>query len=114
GGYTAIQTCVPPRHIVRGSGCYGDSVYQLFDDSALASAALTGNSLTLLPTATGYTAVWIPGGAATFVAPSGATDLPRVDDGQNLLDLGVLIAPGTALPTPAGPVSTLYVHSNGF
>lgn len=114
GGYTAVVTCTPPLQASYGSGCYGDSFYDLYEDAAEASTALTGNALAVVPTATGYNATWISGGAVLYVPPVGATDLPRTDDLEQALDLTVILGAGAALPTPSGPVSTLYVHSNGF
>ncbi|MBL9079173.1 MAG: hypothetical protein JNL08_16845 [Planctomycetes bacterium] len=102
-------------HSPVGTGCYPiarESFYQLFADSALASAALQGNSLTMNPTANGYSVAWNAGGASGYVAPVLPTDLARTDDGQALIDLTALALP--AFPAPGGASTALYVHTNGF
>jgi len=115
GGYAATVTCEPAYHAAYGAGCYDiarESVYQFFPDAAVASAALQGNSMTLLPTSAGYVVTWNVGGAAGYVTPVAPTNFLRSDDGQNLLDLTLASLP--ALPVPGGSTTTLYVHDNGF
>jgi len=93
-----------------GTGCGGayNSAYQLFPNAAVASAALTGNSLQLINTGTGYVGTWLPGTAgALFVTPVAATVLATGDDGE------VNVTPSAALPTPYGAQANLRVSGNG-
>jgi hypothetical protein len=97
-------------HTAYNKGCYSvpNSVYQLFPDAAVASAALTGNAVTFLNTGTGYVATWIPGGAAGYVAPGGgATSLPLSDDGTTT------IVPSVPLTVPGGSAPSLTIEHNG-
>lgn len=112
GGYTSFATCRPGAHTKLGAGCYADSFYQILPDASAASAQLSGNALHVAPTATGYTATWLPGGASAFVPPIGATAFPRGDDDQYLLDLAANGLP--SFPAPTGATSKLWVHANGF
>jgi hypothetical protein len=112
GNVVSVQACDVGSHTPHGAGCYGDSFYQLFDDAPAAWLALEGHAVTLTPTATGYEAQFAPGGAAAFVPPTGAVDLPRSDDGQVLLDLAAHSLPNLSLP--GGSTSTLWVHMNGI
>ena len=98
-----------------GAGCYtiGGSAYQEWTDTstpsaaAAASAALTGRSLTFVPTGPSY--LMVPGTAATFIPPSpAAVALPAVDDNENIVPLTLPFA------YPGGTTSQLYVHSNGY
>lgn len=98
-----------------GSGCYtvNGSAYQEWTDSstpsaaAAASAALTGRSLTFLPSGSGY--VMLPGTASMFVAPTAAAvPLAANDDGENTVPLTLPFA------YPGGTTSQLFVHSNGY
>lgn len=90
-----------------GQGCVSsfNSFYQLLPDSATASAALTGQSITLTPGTNGYVAIW---GGASFVAPTAGSPLTPGDDGA------VAYVPGTPLPTPFGPQATLQISGNGI
>jgi hypothetical protein len=93
----------------QGCGQTFNSVYEYFPNATLASAALTGNSLTLVSTASGYVTQWLPGtAAALFVPPSGAaTPLATGDDGD------VALTPSVPLSTPYGAQPTLRVSGNG-
>jgi hypothetical protein len=97
-----------------GAGCYtvGGSAYQEWTDNAVpsaaaaASAALTGRSISFIPSGSGY--LMLPGTAA-WIAPTGAaTALPAIDDNENQINL--------LLPFnyPGGSTQTLFVHSNGY
>jgi hypothetical protein len=123
GGWTAINSCgtpitiyPPPSQLSVGTGCYAipgiahDSFYQVFADTAVASAALQGNSMTMspIPSPAGYVAVWNPGGASAYVTPVGATSLPVTDDGETT------ITPSTALNTPFGSFAQLTISANAF
>jgi hypothetical protein len=98
-----------------GNGCYtvNGSAFQEWTDNATpsaaaaASAALTGRSLTFLPSAGGY--VMTAGTAASFITPSpAATSLPANDDGETAIPLT------TPFAYPGGTTSQLFVHSNGY
>ncbi|MFN9756187.1 MAG: hypothetical protein ACK58X_07215, partial [Planctomycetota bacterium] len=96
-----------------GTGCGAagfNSFYASYADAALASAALTGNALSLNPTATGYVGTWLPTAAsALFVTPTAAaTTLAVGDDGV------VAVTPSIPLSTPYGPQGTLQVSGNGI
>ncbi len=97
----------PASHTAFGLGCYdhSDSFYQYFADAGIAALRLTGHSLVLQPTATGYAASWGGGG---FVAPVAPTVLPFTGDAD------VLYTASAAMPTPAGPVAEFRVHENGI
>lgn len=97
------------EHVAYGSGCRDvarESFAAWFADGAAAAAALNGHSLVLQPLGDGYRATW--GGAVYRVPSTAAVALPPSDDGQTA------ITPSQPLPTPQGPLATLYVHSNGF
>ncbi len=109
GGYTTSVVCTGADHIAYGSGCYGprasQAFYQYFGTPA-GSATLAGNSMTMTPAGPGYLVSW---GGGTYVAPTGgATTLALTDDSE------VDVTPSIAFPTPAGPIGTLSVCSNGF
>jgi hypothetical protein len=95
-----------------GAGCAVpgfNSFYESFADAALASAALTGNSLSLTATPTGYVGTWLPGTAAAFyVTPVAPVALAVGDDGE------VAVTPSVPLSTPYGPQATLRVTGNGI
>ncbi|MBX3461531.1 MAG: hypothetical protein KF830_00025 [Planctomycetes bacterium] len=96
-------------HATFGSGCHERaraSFAAWFPDAAAAAAVLNGQSLRLLPHANGYQVLW--GGATYRVPGAQAVALPPSDDGQ------VAVVPTQPLPTPFGPWTTLWVHSNGF
>jgi hypothetical protein len=112
GNGVSVLPCPVGAHTAFGAGCYGDSWYQLFAAAPAAWLALEGHSVTLQPTGSGYVAQFHPGGAAAFVPPTAATDLPRSDDGEELLDLTANAMPN--LTVPGGSVSTLWVHMNGI
>jgi hypothetical protein len=96
-----------------GTGCGAagfNSFYARYANAAMASAALTGNALSLNPTATGYVGTWLPTAAsALFVTPTAAaTTLAVGDDGV------VAVTPSIPLSTPYGPQGTLQVSGNGI
>lgn len=110
-----VQTagpCVPANNSSAGVGCYaapGTGVYETFADAAVASAALQGNALQLVPTGSGYTGVWLVGGASAYIAPTGgATSLVAADDGVQTVTLP------SSFPTSYGPVTQISVASNGI
>lgn len=104
-----LPSGVPATNVTYGAGCYNlprASFYQQFADAALASAALTGQSMTLSPVGGEYLALW---GGGTYVAPSGnAAVLAVGDDGE------VTQALSTAFPAPTGSTTDLRVHGNGI
>ena len=111
GGYDqSAGPCVPASNNTYGAGCYNipaTGYYEAFADSALASAALTGNALTFTNTGSGYTGTWVAGGATAYIAPSGgATSLTASDDGVQTITT-------PAIPTPQGLVTQMQVASNG-
>jgi len=110
GGFSSVVSCQAGAHTAYGAGCYGESVYQYFADAAVASAALQGNALLLVPTGTGYVTTWVPGAAAAFyVAPAaGAVSLPITNDGNTV------ITPTIALPVPGGAAAQLTIEHNGI
>jgi hypothetical protein len=111
-------TWAPPVGVVAtnttlGTGCGAagfNSFYANYADAALASAALSGNALSLNPTTGGYVGTWLPTAAnALFVAPTAAaTTLGVGDDGV------VNVTPSIPLSTPFGPFATLQVSGNGI
>ncbi len=111
-GYTWVPTpCPSGTNVAYGTGCYsapGTGVYEFHTDAAVASAALQGNAMTMIPTGFGYTGIWLAGGATAYIAPTGAaTSLTATDDGTLTVTLP---AP---MPTPSGPVTQITVASNG-
>ena len=112
GGYDqSAAPCVPASNNTYGAGCYniaGTGIYEAHADSALASAALTGNAITFTNTGSGYTGTWVAGGATAYIVPTvGATTLTSADDGVQTITAPV------AIPTPGGLVTQLQVASNG-
>jgi hypothetical protein len=111
-GYTWVPTpCPSGTNVAYGTGCYaapGTGVYEFHTDAAVASAALQGNALSMIPTGFGYTGIWLAGGATAFIAPSvSATSLVATDDGV----LTGVALPGP-MPTPNGPVTSISIASN--
>jgi len=95
-----------------GQGCVRafNSFYQSFADAAAASVALSGNTLFLVPTASGYQGTWLPGTAsAFFVPPVAGTPLATADDGV----VTYAITSGS-FPTAQGPQSSVLVSGNGI
>lgn len=108
--WLVVRQCGPAIHSPFGTGCYDiqqfDSFYELFPTAAAAAAALTGQSMTLVPFGAGYVALW---GGGTYVPPTaGATALGASNDGEHL------VVPSTPMPIPGGSTAALYVHDNGF
>lgn len=96
-------------HVAYGTGCRDlamESFGAFYADAAVAAAALSGHSLVLVPHGSGYRITM--DGAAFRPPGAGAAALPPSDDGQ------AAVFPSSPLPTPEGPLSVLYVHSNGF
>jgi len=114
GGYTSSMLCSNAFHATYGAGCYGpearSSFGQQFGDSATASPVLTGNAMTLFPSATGYAPIWLPAAAATlYLPPSGtATSLPVSDDGSHT------IVPSVGVPSPFGVANQVTISHNGI
>ncbi len=92
-----------------GNGCNlaSGSFYQRFTCSGPAATALTGRSISLVPTSTGY--VVIPGSGVAFIPPTAAAgSLPVNDDGESMVALT------NPLAFPGGTTQQLFVHSNGY
>jgi uncharacterized repeat protein (TIGR02543 family) len=100
---------LPASNVGLGQGCYtlSNSFYQYFATPGAASAALSGQSITLTPVGSSYAVSY---GGGTYLPPSGlaATILIGVDDGQ------MAIAPSVNVPYPGGSAASLWVHSNGI
>jgi hypothetical protein len=114
-GYTAVQTCTGAPlayNLQYGTGCYdvpGAGVYELHADAAIASAALQGNALQVLPTGYGYTGLWLAGGASAYIAPTGAANVILTGD-----DGSVAVTLPSLMPSPKGPVSQVTVSGNAI
>ena len=102
-------------HQAYGAGCHdfvpvdATSFVQLFAGSPAAKAALDGNALQFVATPTGYVAIWIPGGGATFVPPSGAA-LP----GPTADDTPTTISASAPIPVPGGAETQWTISPNGI
>ncbi|MEZ6038128.1 MAG: hypothetical protein R3F29_11640 [Planctomycetota bacterium] len=109
GGGFQTTSVEPASHTSYGQGCYDmvlASCYQGFANAALASAALTGQSMVLTPTADGYTISW---GGGSYLAPTGAaTPLTLADDGE------VQVTMSQPLPGPFGATADVMVHANAI
>ena len=95
-----------------GAGCVAsfNSFYESFATATPAAAALSGNTLQLIPTSTGYQGVWLPGTAtAFFVTPVAGVPLATADDGV----VTYAITTGS-FPTAQGPQTSLLVSGNGI
>jgi len=95
-----------------GQGCVAvyNSFYELFLTATPAAAALSGNTLQLIPTGTGYQGVWLPGTAAAFfVPPVAGTPLATADDGVVTYALT-----SGSFPTAQGPQTSLLVSGNAI
>jgi hypothetical protein len=110
-GWNESVTCqvLPATHTSYGSGCYNisDSLYQLFADAAVASAGMTGQSVTFTPSGASYTLSW---GGGVYVAPTIAAVnvfATATDDGESV------VTPTAPFFTPTGPEASVRVHSNG-
>lgn len=98
---------LPAANVVFGSGCYGqsDSFYASYPDAAAAATALSGQSMTMIPTGPGQYLVTSGGGVMLLPGspvPSSAF-LPTADDGVAIF----------ALPVPMLGTTTVHVHTNG-
>ncbi len=91
-----------------GLGCYQQqtSFYQFFSGAPAASAALTGRSISMVGTGSGYLVLNNQPGVA-FVPPTGAA-LVLTDDSE------VNYAWPSGSPFGAGGPTSLFVHSNGI
>jgi hypothetical protein len=95
--------------ITYGTSCgqSSSSLYEEFADATVASAALTGQSMTFTNIATGYLAVW--NGSPAYVPPTAAaTPLALTDDGE------VVLTPSAPLNTPFGSFADLVISGNGI
>ena len=95
-----------------GAGCVAayNSFFELFSTATPAAAALSGNTLQLIPVASGYQGVWLPGTAAAFfVPPVAGVPLATADDGVVTYNLT-----SGSFPTPQGPQSALLVSGNAI
>ena len=114
-GYTAVSTCTGAPlayNLPYGTGCYdapGAGVYEFHADAAIASAALQGNALQVLPTGYGYTGLWLAGGASAYIAPTGAANVILTGD-----DGSVAVTLPSLMPSPKGPVSQVTVSGNAI
>ncbi|MBL8755167.1 MAG: hypothetical protein JNK15_17820 [Planctomycetes bacterium] len=97
-----------------GTGCFNYSYdptnfMSAFAGTPAAKAALDGNALQFAPTANGYVAIWLPGGAgAAYVAPTAAATIVANGD-----DTTTTITPSIAAPVPGGTAAQWTVSSNG-
>lgn len=108
--WNVVRTCGPAYHAKFGTGCYDipqfDSFYAHFATAAGAAAALSGQSMTLVPVPGGYAVLW---GGGVYVPPTaGAVAFPATNDNQYLL------TPSAAMPLPGGSAGAFYVHDNGY
>lgn len=112
GGYVSTVLCEPATHTNYGSGCYNypRSFAQLFGDQATTKTALDGNRMRLTPTAIGYLATWIPGGATSYIAPGGGA----VTLTFPIANGAVTFAPSVAFPIPGGTTASVTVSENGI
>ena len=114
-GYTAVSTCTGAPlayNLQYGTGCYdvpGAGVYEFHADAAIASAALQGNALQVIPTGYGYTGLWLAGGASAYIAPSVAASIILPGD-----DGSVAVTLPSLMPSPKGPVSQVAVSGNAI
>ncbi|MBL8737428.1 MAG: hypothetical protein JNL12_13440 [Planctomycetes bacterium] len=113
---STLTAQVPAYHATVGVGCYdyySSSLVQEFTGSPAAKAALDGNSLTFVPYAGRYHAVWnawFPGPVGYVAPTSAATTLSFADDD----DGEVTITTSTATPIPGGTTTTWTVSVNGI
>ena len=110
--YTPAAGGVLATNTALGPGCIQvyNSFYEQFANATAAAAALSGNVLQLVPTATGYQGVWLPGTAsAFFVPPVAGTPLATGDDGVVTYALT-----SGSFPTAQGPQASVLVSGNGI
>ena len=96
-----------------GTGCGAsgfNSFYQTFADAALAAPALTGNSLALTPTASGYAGTWLANTASVLFQPPTAAAVVLATNDDDV----VAVTPSAPLATPFGAFATLQVSGNGI
>lgn len=107
-GYAVLgSNCATTRRF--GLGCVSSfsSFFEQFTDSAIASAALSGQSLSLTNAGTGYIGLW--NGGPAYVAPTAAaTPLVLGDEDE------VVLTPSAPLMTPYGSFADLTVHANAI
>ncbi|MBL8729415.1 MAG: hypothetical protein JNM25_13335 [Planctomycetes bacterium] len=111
-----IRDLSSAAHQNYGTGCHSytapdpSSCMQEFAGSPAAKAALDGNAVQFVLAGSGYVAVWIPGGSALFVAPSGgASTGPTADDTP------ITISSSSGIPVPGGGTQTQWTISpNGI
>jgi hypothetical protein len=110
GGFLWLPQACAAVNTSYGAGCYSisDSVYERFADAALASAALSNQSIRFTPSGASYQVSW---GGGTFVAPSGGA--VNLAPGAGFDDGEVVVTPSLAMPTPQGPQASLRFHTNG-
>ncbi len=118
GGYVATQTCGvgnPANNTNYGTGCHSipasvtSSYAQTWPTGAAAKAVLDGNALQFTLAGSGYSAQWIPGGGALYVAPTGgAVVIANADDTTTTF------SPSVAPPIPGGTAPSWTVSSNGI
>ncbi|MBX3465029.1 MAG: hypothetical protein KF830_17815 [Planctomycetes bacterium] len=110
-----IRDLSSASHQNYGTGCHtfvpadATNCLQQFAGSPAAKAALDGNAVQFLATPTGYVAIWLPGGGATFVPPGGGA-LP----GPTLDDQVLVITPSAPIPVPGGVAAQWAISSNGI
>ena len=110
----AVGAGVPhscPANQSYGEGCYNrcGSFYQLFtglNPAPVASAAMSGRQLTLVPGSGGYT---VQQGTAAFLPPTAAATVLALGD-----DSDIQVVLPTPFPYPGGVATDFFVHSNGF
>jgi hypothetical protein len=98
------------NHSSYNKGCYGpqanEAFYEFFATPLDTSTQLTGTSITLTPTGTGYAVV---NGGGAYVAPSGLATVLTAGD-----DIEVNVVPSVAFPHVSGNIATLSVNTNGI
>ncbi len=101
------------HHLTYGQGCHSfvvddSNLFELFPSVADAKAVLDGNAMVFTPTANGYLATWVAGGASAYVTPSvGATVIANADS------TNATIVPSAPIPVPGGSAATWTVSPNG-
>lgn len=110
GGYDeSCSACIPAFNQNYGSGCYNyfASFYQSFPTAAAAAPALSGTSISMTYTGTGYT---VATGSAALFPTTGAVSLVLGDD----TDIDAPAPLSSPLSFPGGTTSLLRICSNGY